>query len=313
MGAIDHDAQASQRHRPRQRALGELDVAVVHAVDALGAPEAVRLGQSDADVLIEHLLDAGLDLVGQLVAVGAEQLDAIVMVGIVRRRDHDADVSAQRAGEHGHRRRRDRAEQEHVHAGGAEARHHRVLDHVPGQAGVLAEHDAVAVVAALEAEAGGHADLHRHLGRHRKLVGLAPDPVSAEIASSHALPSPRAQSSGSNGLPQDRAQLASQCVSMRYESLDFPCCRVQFGNGGDVAGAGDGQRKRPRSKSAASISPALSQISCWAEAPCRLRAPRRPSCGACRPTRRLWAQPSRAREGCRHPCRATASGRRSAA
>ena len=64
------------------------------------------------------------DLVGELVAVRPEQLDAVVVIGIVRGRDHHADIGAQRARQHGDRRRRDRPEQEHIHAGGAEARHH---------------------------------------------------------------------------------------------------------------------------------------------------------------------------------------------
>ena len=39
VGAIDDDAQSVEREVARQRALGEFDVAVVHAVDALGAAE----------------------------------------------------------------------------------------------------------------------------------------------------------------------------------------------------------------------------------------------------------------------------------
>jgi len=76
----------------------------------------------------------------------------------VRGRDHDADIGAQRTHQHGNRGRRDRTKQEHVHAGGTQARHHRVLDHVAGQSRVLAKHDAVAMAAALERQAGGHAD-----------------------------------------------------------------------------------------------------------------------------------------------------------
>ena len=71
---------------------------------------------------LQHRLDALLDLVGELVAVRPEQLDAVVEIRIVRGRDHHADVGAQRAGEHGDRGRRDRPEQEHVHAGGGQAR-----------------------------------------------------------------------------------------------------------------------------------------------------------------------------------------------
>ena len=185
IGAIDDDAQARQRHGARQRALGEFDIAVMHAVDALGAAERIRVGQRDLDILVEQRLDARLDLVGELVAVRAEQLDAVVVIGIVRGRDHHADIGAQRARQHGDGRRRDRAEQEHIHAGRGEAGDQRVLDHVAGKPRILADHDAVAMVAALERQAGGHADLHGDFRRHRKFVGLPPDPVRAEIFSSH--------------------------------------------------------------------------------------------------------------------------------
>ena len=45
VGAIDHHAQAVEAEIARQRALGEFDVAVMHAVDAAGAPEARALRQ----------------------------------------------------------------------------------------------------------------------------------------------------------------------------------------------------------------------------------------------------------------------------
>jgi hypothetical protein len=73
MGAVDHHAQTLEAHGPRQRALGELDVTVVHAIDALGAPELLALGQLLGKVGIDERLDLVLDLVGVLVAVGAEQ------------------------------------------------------------------------------------------------------------------------------------------------------------------------------------------------------------------------------------------------
>ena len=67
----------------------------MHAVDALGAAEALGIGQSHVDILVKHGLDAALDLVGELVAVRSEQLDAVVVIGIVRGRDHHADIGAQ--------------------------------------------------------------------------------------------------------------------------------------------------------------------------------------------------------------------------
>ena len=50
VGAVDHDAHAVQFHRARQRALGELDVAVLHAVDALGAADLLRAGEPLAEI-----------------------------------------------------------------------------------------------------------------------------------------------------------------------------------------------------------------------------------------------------------------------
>src|SRR3989442_1570228 len=53
--AIDHDAQAVGRQLARQRALGEFDVAVMHAVDAAGAPEAGALRETAVDRLDRRL------------------------------------------------------------------------------------------------------------------------------------------------------------------------------------------------------------------------------------------------------------------
>ena len=74
--------------------------------------------------------DGLLEFVGKLIAVGPEQLDAIVVVRLVRRRDHHADIGAQRAYQHCNPRRRDRAQQENIHARRTETRNHRVFQHV---------------------------------------------------------------------------------------------------------------------------------------------------------------------------------------
>ena len=79
VGAIDHDAQTFKREIARQRALGEFDVAVVDAVDPLGAAEFASFGQALGNVGVDQPLDVLLDLVRKLVAVRAEQLDAVVV------------------------------------------------------------------------------------------------------------------------------------------------------------------------------------------------------------------------------------------
>ena len=150
----------------------------------LARPRSVAFGEPLGDVAVDQPFDAVLDLVGQLVAVGPEQLDAVVVERIVRGRDHDAEVGAHRARQHGDRRRRHRAEQQHVHADRGEAGDQRGLDHVAGQPGVLADHDAMAVLAAAEGQAGGLADLERQF-RRDDAVGAAANAVGAEILANH--------------------------------------------------------------------------------------------------------------------------------
>ncbi len=184
VGAVDHDAQPVERQVARQGHLGELDVARDRVVDALGAAQQGRRGQLDRLFAVDEALDPQLDLVGQLVAVRTEQLDAVVLEGVMRGGDHDADVGAHGAGQHGHRRRGHGAEQQHVHANAGEAGLHGGLDHVARQPRVLADHGAVTVLAAHEQDAGGLGDLHREVGGDGA-VGLAPDTVGAEMLACH--------------------------------------------------------------------------------------------------------------------------------
>ena len=171
VGAIDHDLEPVEPQMLGEGGLGEVDVAAARVVDPPGAADHLRLGELRA--LLEPLLDRLLVLVAELVAVGAEQLDAVVGERIVRGGDHHAEVGAHRPGQHRHRRGRHRAEQHDVHADAGEAGDHRRFHHVAGQARVLADHHAVAVIAAQEVRAGRLADAQRGLGRHRLAVGGA--------------------------------------------------------------------------------------------------------------------------------------------
>ncbi len=103
----------------------------------------------------------------------------------MRGRDHDAEIGPQRAGQHADRRRRQRAEQHHVHADRDEARGQRRLQHVARQPRVLADHDQMAMVAAGELRAGGHGDRQRGLGGDRLAVRRAADAVGAEKLATH--------------------------------------------------------------------------------------------------------------------------------
>ena len=69
---------------------------------------------------------------------------------------------------------------ESVHAHRGEAAHHGVFDHVARQARVLADHHAMAIIAALEHEAGRLADPQGEVGGDDP-VGASPDSVGSEV------------------------------------------------------------------------------------------------------------------------------------
>ena len=188
VGAIDHHAQAVEAEIARQRALGEFDVAVMDAVDAAGAAETGALRQFLVERFVEQLLDLLFDVVGELEALRAEQLDAVVLEQIVGGGNHHAEIGAHRLGQHRHRRRRHRAEQQHVHADRGESGHHRVFDHIAGKTRILADDDAMAMLATLKHQSGRLPDLERQL-RRDQTIGTAPNPVRTEIFAVHISPS----------------------------------------------------------------------------------------------------------------------------
>ncbi len=184
VGAVDDHPQAVERHVARQRPLGVFDVAGLDVVDAPGAAEIGGAGEHRRDVAVHQRLDARLERVGELEAVRPEQLDAVVLVRIVRGGDHHAEIAAHRAGQHRDRRRRDGAEQQNVDADGSEARDQRIFDHVAREPGVLADHHPMAVVAAAKGEPGRLAHFQRHVGGDLA-VGPSPNAVGAKMPARH--------------------------------------------------------------------------------------------------------------------------------
>ena len=180
IGAIDDDLEARQVETTTHRRLHRLDVAAIGVVEPLGAADRPRAGEPDLRRRRDQRLDLGLDRIGELEAVRTEQLDAVVLEGIVRGRDHHADIGAHRPRQEADRRRRHRAQQQHVDADRQEARRYALLDHVAGKPRVLADDDAMAMVAAIEDLARRHADAHGDLGRHWFAVGAAANAVGAE-------------------------------------------------------------------------------------------------------------------------------------
>jgi hypothetical protein len=171
--------------RARQRPLGVFDVAGLNVVDALGAAEVGGVGELGRHVPVHQRLDAGLDLVGKLIAVRPEQFDAVVLIRVVRGGNHHAQIAAHRACQHRHRRRRNRAEQQHVDADGSEACDQRIFDHVAREPRVLADHHPVAVLTAVKSEARRLAYFQRDVSGDLA-VCPAPDSVGAEMLARHA-------------------------------------------------------------------------------------------------------------------------------
>ena len=84
MAAIDDDAHALESQGLGERRLGLLDVATHGVVDAHRLADLAGRGPEGLDAAAEdQFLDLVLGVVVQLVPVGPEELDAVVVVGIV--------------------------------------------------------------------------------------------------------------------------------------------------------------------------------------------------------------------------------------
>ena len=134
--------------------------------------------------LVQQVLDASLDIVGQLEPVGAEQFDAVVLEQVVRGRDHDAEIATHRTRQHRDGRSWDRSQNQHVHSDRGEAGDHRIFDHIAGKASVLSDHDAVAMLAALKHQPSGLAHLQRQFSRDLAVRAPA-NAIGAEILAPH--------------------------------------------------------------------------------------------------------------------------------
>ena len=143
VGAIDDELHALERHALGQRLGAEVLIVAARLVDARGAAQVHRRTRDRAAV--ELGLDGFFDFIGKLAAVGVEELDAVVVIQIVRRADDDAEVAIELAREIGDARSGQRPDQHDVDARGDEARLERGLEHVSRQPSVLADEHGAAI------------------------------------------------------------------------------------------------------------------------------------------------------------------------
>ena len=94
MGTVDDDLEAAQVTAGTDGALAELDIAPGGIVDPMRLAEMGR-GHGHKRRL-ERLLDPRLDLIRQLHAVAPEELDAVVVVGVVGSADDNPGLGAKR-------------------------------------------------------------------------------------------------------------------------------------------------------------------------------------------------------------------------
>ena len=182
IGAIDHHPHARKAEVPGEGRLDDFDITGLSIVNAPDSAKTARRGKALLQALIHQGLDLQFMRVRKLVAVGAKQLDAIIGKVIVRGRDHHANIGAHGAGHHGHSRRRQGAEQAHIHTHAGKARHKSRFDHIAGQPGVLADHHQMAPVpAALEQLARRKANPQGDFGGHGMAIGFTANTVSSKI------------------------------------------------------------------------------------------------------------------------------------
>ena len=183
VGAIDHDFESVEGERARQTRLQE------NQSSGRSRRRCARLCRYrcrwreswPARAVENQFLDAALGLVIELEAFAREKLDAVVLKRIVRRRDDHAGVGAHAARQERDAGRRQRSDQPDVNAHRADARGHRGLEHVAGEARVLADQDAAMAAAwILENVRERAAEPHRGFGGDRLGVGDAAHAVGAE-------------------------------------------------------------------------------------------------------------------------------------
>ena len=153
------------------------------------------------DVLEDFGFDLVLDFIGELHAVGSEELDAIVLPGIVGGGDDDAGGKAVGAGEIGDAGGGEHSGTGEAASGVAQAAGDGFGDPAAGLAGVLPEHDLCGGGAAHEARAAGASD------------GVDGGEVERIIAGDAA------NSVGSKQLPDDCAWRSGQVSGLQLSKM----------------------------------------------------------------------------------------------
>ncbi len=182
VGGVDHHPNPIEREIAGKGGLGEGHVATARVLQLLRAPDPGPDLAGPQRLSVGHeSLDLRFGLVGQLESVAPENLDAVVGVWVVAGADHDAGVGPHADREVSHGGGGDGSAEQNPASHRANARGDRGLDHVPGEAGVLADDDPGRVPLAPAGHVGdGPPEGEGQLRGHGVLVGHAPDAVGAK-------------------------------------------------------------------------------------------------------------------------------------
>ena len=162
VGAVEQQPHAGQVERAEARLERRL-VAVQRRVEAAHAARARGLGRG-----VEQPLDLQLGRVGELVAVAAEELDPVVLVRVVRGRQHDRQGEAVAAHQQRRAGRRQDPAEHRLAARRRDPRRHRGLEHLAGLARVADHQHARRAVVAARADARARWPRARATARARR-------------------------------------------------------------------------------------------------------------------------------------------------
>ena len=163
------------------------DVAVTSADVVYSASDLFAFCHRNFHLAVDVLLDLQKSFFVHLLAVVVDDLDAVVVVRIMRSRDHDAAVEIVDSGDVRYRRSRRNVHDVGVSTRCHEARAQRVLKHVAGSSCILSDdHLCLAVKSLAVVPAEITADLDGVIECQR-LVGFAAEAVCSEIFAHYSL------------------------------------------------------------------------------------------------------------------------------
>ena len=131
--------------------------------------------------IVDQRFHRRFQLIGQLAAIGAENLDAVVLKRIVGRRNDDARIGLVLHGEVGHSRCGDDPQQHGVGSGTADACGQSTFQHIPGNPGVPADIDLGLVGKLLCQHTGGGKPGLEGQSAGQFLIGHPTDAVCSKI------------------------------------------------------------------------------------------------------------------------------------